>query len=600
MNRIVRSVLVCFAAMCGTTAVAQQPDPAEWAPSDALAFIGVSDTAELWESFKKSAGYRMMQDPAAEKVAAPTKKIIEGLKAKLAAMTGKSPDGLENPFKGPAALYITAAPGGGPDDVHFVAIVGVGDRDVMRTQFDAGIKKLREVASSYETDSVGSHEIHVFENTATANEDDNASPEDDPFGFQQDPMGAVAEQLLKGFTSGETMPEHLAVCLTDERLFVSDAAEAVKAALRRRDASDSLAASSDYRALKRHFKPLGQIRLVVNLPRLIDIARKADPGDSKLIAALGAKNVGTLIAHVAIGAKDYDQKIEALLLLDGERTGLAKLLSMKNRPVAPPASISDGTTLYASVSLDAMTVVDEIEKITRVSDPAAADAMRAGMESVPMPSGQMVNIRKDLLEHLTAPLTFGLRFDKPYSLETSHILMTLGHRSRAAIDRFLGLIGPPYLMARDLRGTQVFDGMMFGIAVAAGSDAVLIGNKQAVDDALQSSSAGRLADDREFKRAAKLAPQEAWLTVYADSRRLNDAIRTLLADPLALQGAMMAHPLAMILANAAMALESDPEAKAAVDATDKLSKYYAPMIITARTTSDGIRFEWVQLTPRDE
>lgn len=604
MDRIARSVPAYFAMLCGAAALAQQNAPAEWAPGDALAFVGVSDTAELWEEIKKTAGYRMMQDPAAEKAAAPTKKMIEALKTRLASLTGKSPEGLKNPFRGPAALYFTVAPGGGLDDMEFVAIVGVGDRELMRTQYDSGIKKLREMASGYETDSVGSHEIHVFENAAAADDDEDDDEddgfEDDPFGFRQNPMNAVVDQFLEGITSGEALPERLAVCLTDDRLIVSTAVEALKAALRRRDASGSLAASADYRALKRHFKPLGQIRLVVNLPRLIEMARKADKDDTKWVAALGARGVGALIAHAAIRAKDYDQKLEALLLLDGKRSGLAKILSMKNRPVAPPALISDGTVFYASVNLDATTVVDEVEKIVRADDPAAADAMRASMEAVPMPSGEMVNVRKDLLEHLTAPLTFGLRFDKPYTLETSHILMTLGHRSRAAIDRFLGLIGPPYLMARDLRGTQVFDALMFGIAVTAGADAVLIGNRQAVDDALRPTAAGRLAHDPEFKRAAKLAPQEAWLTLYIDSRRLNDAMHSLLADPMALQGAMMTHPLAMILSGAAMAVENDPEAKAALDATDKLLKYYAPAIFTARTTSDGIRFEWVQLTPGDE
>ena len=287
-----------------------------------------------------------------------------------------------------------------------------------------------------------------------------------------------------------------------------------------------------------------------------------------------------------------------LFLMGSDRTGLARILSMDNAPTTPPDTISADACIYANVNLNVAWLLDEIERMVRRSDPAAADQMRATLEGWPSPSdGQPINVRRDFLDHLRGPLTFTMGFTKPLGAGSLRMLIGMGHRDQAAVARFLGnLVG--MLMPRDLRGTQVFD-VPFppGLTVAPTADRLVIGNTAAVEGALEPAAAQPLAETAAWRRAARFVPDESWLTFYMDKRRLMAATLELAEkqDELMLGGMTFDG---MVLEGMLEGFQAEMgDGAGGARHKQKLLDYTAPAILTISSTEEGVRITHVQLKP---
>jgi hypothetical protein len=417
------------------------------------------------------------------------------------------------------------------------------------------------------------------------------------------------------------------LCLTEDRLIVASTPDDVKDVLRRERSGSSLAETEMYKTLLREFKPLGSVRMLVNLAGLFEIMVAVDGEEaSKTLAMLGARSMRGIIGHVRISDSAFESKLESLLLISGERAGLAKILSMKNRPVAPPASISADNLLYASLGANLTEIIDEIERMIRRDDPAAADELRAGLESMPLPDGGTLNIRKELLETLREPLTFAMAFQRPYGPQSTRLRLSVGHRDKDAVARFLEKLSSlPQLpmVERELLGTLVYDIPFFSFSLAPTDDAILVGTTNAVDAALQTPAPQEsLAADALFKRAAALGPSEAWGVLYMDSRRMFEAALEMAKNKEALVASQFSNPASMFalllteLFTAGIDEEfSNPASMFAllltelftagidedrIDAAGRLARYQGSTLITVATTPEGIRFTQIQLAPDTE
>lgn len=613
MRKIV-CLWIGFLSLCGAArpvlAQTSAPDPAEWAPPDAVFYLGVADIDQLWADYQKTSAHTLMKDPALTGLLREFDLFSNGLEKftkRLAKALETEPAKLKNPFRGPLALYFSVPQGGKPGDMQTTLVAGVGNADLMKQYYAVAVRKLRQAAENAESVSAGSQTIDVFTAKKTKpGEEGDTEEEEENFGSGgMNLEGELLDQALNKLFSAESMPPKLALCLTGERLIVASCGEKgspeeqVKAALRQtRGGGESLANTDDYKALLRQFKPLGPVRFLINLPRVFELAKAdADEETRKLLPVLGADCLRSVIGHLQLGGEAYDARYEALALMSGERSGLAKLFSLKNRDLAPPPGVAADTSLYVSLNVNPVQLLDEVERMLRQFNPETAEEMRKEMESMQIGPDKTVNLRKDFLEHLAEPMTYNMSVTRPYTPDSPQFLVSVAHRNKEAVEKFLASI--PGFTARDVRGTQMYDFMFGGGTLAALNDRLVAGNTLAVEAALRPvGTEDRLSGAPTFKRAAQAAPPEAWGVLYLDWRRLMEAAIGLAEKRKEVENAQptISGALSMRLLDMYAGTFKDDNAEQA----RKALRFYGPQILTAATTPDGVRLTVIQLKPEKE
>jgi len=619
-NTLCLAALLALAAthtLCAQTERKAKVEPAEWAPADAIFYLGVTDVERTWEQFKKTGAYELMNDTTAKEAMKGLdimQAIFNDLREKLAETLDVPPDQLRNPFGGPLVLYGAVPPGGNMEDMRPGLVAGVGDAALMKQYCDTIVSKLKE-AGKVEDETVDGEIIHVFTADPTKLEGDTEGDLDDFDDFEDDmgggmpmsPFGESPDQIVKEaldeLFSSDAMPSELAMCLTKERVILGASSDDVRAALKRGKGGESLAGRDDHKALLRHMKRIGTVRMLVNVPHIIKFA-KAEASESEradveqILKVLGVDSLGSLIGHWRVGSSTYDSKMELLLLTQGERRGLAKLLSMENTPTVPAKTASADSAMYMACNLSVPKLLDEIEAMIRQSNPEWADMMNASME-MPLPTGETVHLRKDFLDYLIGPITVDFGLAKPLGPNCLRLLIGIGQTNQDAMVRLLSnqAITQGMLQPRDLRGTQVFDAMMPpGLSVATTPDRLVIGNTRAVEGALDTKTAEPLAETEGWKRAVRLVPEKSWFTLYADNEKILESAIELARNPDAMAGAGMSVDgmiLQMIVEGMAQNVQDGDVTQA-----KKVLKYAAPSIITVDTTPEGIRFISVKLRPK--
>lgn len=587
-------------------AIAQSKDPASTAPPETIFFAGITDYEKFVESYKHTTDYLMMNDPAVKVLESSDKKTnLSKVRERLATVLGLTPDDLQPPFKGTVSFYITAPRGGTWKQVDGAFVAGIGDATRARKIYDALAKKCKERSDSYESVSVGSNSIDVY--TKDSKPDDDS--EDESFDEESEEMenwlfyspeqnfAELINDFIDKVIEGKHFPEKFAMCLTSDRFIAGPTPDAVKAALRQSQSDESLADSEDYKTFLRKYPDAGPLRVVVSIPRMVELSASEDEDGKKFVASLGLEGMRSFVMGIDIGKPEYDSKGEGLLLMSGERTGIPKLLTMDNRPIAPPSTLASRPIFAMSLNLSVIKMFDEIERMTRKVSPENADIMRQQLENSPGPDGEPINIRKDILENLREPLTFSFSFSRPYTPESARILLGIGHRNAETIQKLFARMIPS--TARDVHEAQVFDVPMFGASIGVSTDHIFSGNTSAVESAVQTGEREGLATDANFKRAAKFLPEEAWGMFYFDVGQLLDAVigfgekRDELKEMATMNaGAMIAQGFAAMYTSQFKSSKPD-EVRA-------LLKHYGFGVVTFSTTPDGLHITQLVMRPTTE
>ncbi len=595
-------------ALLSSLAHAEKKDPATLVPADALVYIGIEDVGEAWTQWKRTAAYAQLSDTAVKEVAKESQifaEFADTLRKRLAKALEKQPDQMQNPFAGPFALYM-ALPQDAPEaePPHPVVIAGVGDAKLMREYYDAIVRRVRAAADKAESVAFGGHNIEYFERTPKSEHehvgDEEADAELEEMAEEsesqgENPLGQMLESAADEIFSAENLPPKLAMYLTDTQLILAQTADEVKEIVRVAESGKSLASSPDGKQFARQFETLGAARFSINLPRMFEIARKFGGDEAaRNLDALGTSGMRSIIGHLQLGADKFDGKFEAQLLLEGERVGLARILSMKNAELAPAAHISTDAAVFASVNLNLGDLLNEVLRIMRQVDPDSADEALKSMEAVPM-GEETVNLKRDLIDHLREPLVMSLGFSRPFGPESPRMLISIDHRDRAALEKILQLT--PMLTSRDLQGTSVYDLPIGGMSLATSANRAYFGSLPAIEQALRPASDGGLGNDAEYKRAAAVVPREAWFLAFADGKKMLEATLGLAKHADALQAAQFqnfaAALTAGIVAAANMAYEGEQ-----LEQANKLLRYQAASIVTISTNTDGVRLTQIQLRPQ--
>lgn len=599
-TRLARFLLIAIALRVPTALAESSADPAALVPRDALVYLGFTDVEKVWETYTRTADYKLMQDAALKESVSElgvVHKLIEKFRDKLAGALDVPADQLKNPFRGPLAVYLGAE----ADEKEPFAVVAanVGDRELMDRYFESATKKLKAVASDAQVVEVGSRQVLVFKNTRSDAAGGDASSAnqsaDEPASDADDALALMEKGLDELFTS-DTLPPELALCRSETQFLIATRQSALMQALRLEPGA-TLAEHEDLRAGLRLLEPVGPVRYLINLPRLMELMRKvggsSDAQTESFLKALGGECLKSAVGHWEFGAAEFDGRFDMLLLMSGERRGLAKMLSLENRSTAAPESVDSNTQVHVALHASVPALLDEIERMLRQADPQAADQMRQSLEAVPL-GEKPVNLRKELLDHLTGPIQLGLDLRKPYLPEEVRLSLSIGTRGREALTRFLSQL-PQFFSQRDVRGTAVFSFAIpvFPFALAPLNDRLVLGTTPAVDSAIAGSSGLPLAETPMYRRAARLLPAESWLTVFVDEHRLTEALLGYTLDEAALMnpgnvGAQLVHALRESMVG---------EVKGGAEVGRRLLPYRGASMFVAATTPDGLRFSAVELKP---
>lgn len=584
-------------------------DPAEWAPADALLYLGITDTAKLIEEIQQTTGYKLMKEigggtgvPQLDLGAQFSEKFTR----RLAEALDVSTDQLKNPFAGPLVLFADVPAGADFEGAGYLVLIAcAGDQAALKTYYDTAVGKLKESAASHETTDAGGLTINLFKSEKSEDDDGpdfNIDPTAGPELFNQ-----IIDVALDSFFSAKQLPPNVGACLTDDRLVIAFGgdkvapADVIKNALRQEKRGKSLADSEDHKALLQKLKPVGNVRYLINLPRIFAMTRSDESADEetrKWMKVLGADSLRSAVGHVRVGARSYDIKAELLFLMSGERTGLASLLSMENRPITPPPAAGPDTAMLGMLNLDPSRMINEIERMVRQSDPSAADEMQRSLSQVELVPGQPpIDLRKDLIDHLQGPLTFIWSIARPLNTDSMHMSLSLGHRNREAVGRLLS--STPMFSSREVQGTPVYDFLMFPVAVATTNDQLILGMKPTVERALAPPEGDGLGASKTFKRAARMVPDAAWMMFYSDDHAMLDAMLTLADKKDELADAGPTNPSAMIIGGWLQSMSAGGETPD-LKKLRKVLRYTGQSIATASSSGDGVQFTWVVLKPEDE
>lgn len=529
--RLVRPawLVVAFSSLMPClSATAQESDrPAEWAPADAVLFLGCPDVHEAVEAGKKTVLKDYFEDPALKNERV---KMLEGLRAQvegfLESLGLKDLEKIEDlelgkleiaelyPHGGACAFLTLESAGTGESEpsgeFQFVAEMGKNFGE-LRELVEKLTKEFQEREFKRETTRFRGTTIVSL--IPPAQEDKEDSDEDDE----------------SGLDSGEEEPSPIVYAFHKKAFLIGSDVDLTKQTLLRmaERKSDCLAASSDYTHLSRTCSPVGQLRAFVNLPRMYKILGEADPDTARTFAALGLLAWKPLVGTLRIGQPQGAlYTFQANLPLGSTESGLGKILSMKNRPVSPPKYIDADTAFMLVCNLEAGDVFDEILATMERVDADTAKSVRASLDVPLGDDGETMNLRNDLIGLFEGPFSLSIALKKPFGANSIRILAAIAHKNRAGLEKVLNPLTGGMFEKRDMLGQQVYEiagpAMIRGLAVAVTERLLVAGSNNSIGSAIRAekSETEGLAGEKGFQQIAKFVPDDVWLTVYYDSQTL--------------------------------------------------------------------------------
>lgn len=568
-------------------------DPTTWAPKDALFFVGAANCQQVAESFKKTSSYRAATDPQLEDVFAEMLEFLEqGLQNVVEELGLDGLDELKVYPQGAAAFYITLAPPTDDEDepqFGFVLALDMGENIEKTRNLLAKItSKTLEEGARKETEEILS--VKVVTLHLPESKEDQPPAEDDFEG---------AMEQVPAFDDGPVF-EEIAYGIDGSRVIVGtstkDVAQAVRCVKGR--TKKTLAKSKAAKLLARKCPKDASIRMLFDLPAVFEMVRITEPDSKEDLRAWGTDGLGPIVGGMALAPEaGVDVRMYGFWKLDDQASGVPAMLRMKNRPVAPSATVAASAAVYGFMNVDPNALVKEIIDTVSRTDPESGAEMRAGMK-MPLPDGTVFDVQGEFLNHLAGPLSAQLTLAKPYAAEDIGLQLAVGHSDRQAMEKLFALpMLAPMLQKRELLGSTLFEPMMLpvgGVSLLVTDAVVSAGTTGQLERHVRAEgkSGPSLADDETFKQLLRRSPKEACMAFYVDSGRVYDAQMAIHRSGDAAAGPQFQFGMSLNeLLRAGLAhLFTGAE----VEKPEALRAYQGAAMFTVTTESDGLRFEAVQ------
>ena len=614
-QRLITALALCLLTL-PVGSVLGSPNPAKWAPKESIVYLGIPNCDELSETAKKTAAFRMAEDPAVKDSIQPWKNIgkkVQGIVAKRLGLD--NPKELEVYPHGGLAFFMTVdAPAGENKEPqpHIAAVMDMG-KDLERIQRLTKVitnKCLENGAKKKNTEYTGGE--------ITTIEFPKKEPATDPLQQQSPKSSDFVDEIMDAINSedlgGQEMifaglreellnmetPEEFSFGYLKNILVIADNLDTIKTVFKqiKKGVDGSLAGDPAMRLLKTKCDSKAELQFIVNIPKITSMVSQEDAEAKTFIQALGINDFGPLVATVKLlPTPKLETRWQAFLEIKDSSSGLGKILMMPNTITAAPAGVGSDALFFASANINPGTILSEVIKITTKIDPADGEQMQASMK-VPMENGSVLDIQKDIVNHFTGPVFGSFTASKPYAPENLNVMLALGHKSREACDRMIALIPPGMLNGTEMMGSMIYDlPPMIPIMGLAGGltdrSLIPVGTKAAVENYIRTEGRSNtgISDDPMFKKLLKEVPAKCCAILYADNIKSYEAQlaiskTTSFTDqpPLFLPaGNMLQWQLSQGFIGKKLA---NPEA---------LRKYQRAAISTVTTESDGLRFDGAEM-----
>lgn len=577
------------AAGAQATGAQATDDPAVFAPKNALAFVGISDLGRGLGDFQKS-GMGMIYGDRAAAAAFPdvqaVQEYFDELRAKIAKAVGVEPAQMQWPFDGSAAAFVYRMPGAGGRDglvLGYGVTLGVRDAATAGKYHAKLMANLKVIAATSDEAAAGVDRIEYFRFDRPP---PASQPEADSF---VEPAAADPDQILENALDWHSV----AVCLRKDRLFVGDSIATVREMLDRAPA-DSLAANKNYGAIDRLFEKPGGFRFYFDVPRALGILREiAAAGTKEFETILGAGGMGPLIGVFDSSAEKYDNRVEFLLLMEGARSGVAKILSNDGAKTAEIGEAPADALYAAQIHLDTAAAFDELRRVIREASPADDDMQWV----VKTKTGATLDLRADLIGVLRGSLRFVVSAPASNDPAGARAWLSIGCTDVAKAAAWLACLGERVPMTdHSVADTTVHD-LPFGASVAILKDRIVVGTSEAVDEWIELKPTKTLADERDFRRALELVPEESIAVSYLDATRLVRTTAAIGVEPGAMLTLFLQKPaiaLVYYFAGANVVGAVGPGFKDKIEPWARLCR---PSISTLTSTPEGLRSTMYILKP---
>lgn len=261
-------VVGCLSAMvvlASALPVQAEPDKgSQWAPADAVFYVGCGNVHELYEAYKGTSAYKQFKDPKLEKVQGQMMEMVKpALDEMLGDMGFGSIEELEKMGvadmmsdkvhpRGAMCIFASAGPDQGGDkgprpDLALVADMG-DDFGKFKEMFEKFIQTRLDKGGKKDTTEFSGVSIVTISNEAAAKPAKDEKASDDSDDGEEEP----GDDEDSSASSGNTPPP-VTYAYKEKMVLVCSNADVAKETLRRmkEKQSDTLASSDDYANLER-------------------------------------------------------------------------------------------------------------------------------------------------------------------------------------------------------------------------------------------------------------------------------------------------------------------------------------------------------------
>lgn len=508
---------------------AAEGGPASWAPVDTVFFVEIPSFDRLRVQWKKSLISRLMKDEQFRKLTGGgSGKLDEHLEELAKELGLENAEQLKVFPQGGVAVIVTVDPptAGATEPVVHLAIVGDWGENSPKLAH-----LLEKIVGKLKADGGSeSHEEYRGLTITTVKEaPEPPAPTSQPAnGADTDPP---AEQPTAS-TGNDDSPFADGVWFATSGTITAFANDlpTIKGVLDRiaGDGKDSFAQTSHYAGLRKHCAPLGEVNMVVNIPRLVEIGAKLDSNIKEANEMLALDSLGAFVATVAVAPKArVAAQMRGFISLGAERRGLARILTQQvvNKPLLNTQEFPRDTILALLYNIRFENLLDEIYELRKKSDPEGAEMLKAGLK-MPLGEGKFIDLER-LSKSFTLPLKLQFAFGQPYEPEDLSILLSVKHTSRESVSQLFEFpMASQFLAKRDLDGPSVYDVVMMmmpvGVSVAVTDDDFVIGNTPGINRMIRPADGPptpKLGSDPQYQFTAQAGPPEAWYMIYVDTHK---------------------------------------------------------------------------------
>lgn len=183
--------------------------------------------------------------------------------------------------------------------------------------------------------------------------------------------------------------------------------------------SDSFAANEDYVSTMSALRGDNDVSVFVNLREILaNSFTTYEPEEGKkTMKMLGLDKISGFGASAGVARTEGKYSLaKALLKVDGEKTGILKMLEPKNSALSVPGFIDGSTYSYLNYNLDFQNVFTEVAKILGEASPMAASILYSPI--IPADAqGPAIEIKKDIIDHLGSSVLVAASIEKPITAD---------------------------------------------------------------------------------------------------------------------------------------------------------------------------------------